>query len=93
MLDAIDYAHKLMAPFFEMQIEIQKEIGKKKWEVIRKPVNAELVERVSAAACSRYRSAFAINDKLERAKARGDIATEVLAQLNPQRRFSPWRGN
>jgi polyribonucleotide nucleotidyltransferase len=83
MLDAIDHAHRLMQPFFDMQIDIQKEIGKKKWEVVAKEINKELVEKVAAAGKAKVRAAFDINDKLVRGKAMSDINSSILTALNP----------
>ena len=50
VLEAIDFAHESMKPIFEMQLEIQKEIGKAKRDVVSPEINAELGKKCKLKA-------------------------------------------
>lgn len=84
MLDAINYAHKAMAPFFEMQIEVAKEIGKAKWEVPEIKVDAALAEQVRSVVTAPLKSAFAIREKKARSKALSQVGKDACSELNPE---------
>src|SRR5262249_22163310 len=82
MLDAITKAHQMMKPLFDVQVEVQKLIGKPKRQIAPKAFDKALYEQVAAAAKGPISQAFAINDKIERYKALKVAAKQVVAQLN-----------
>lgn len=84
MLEAIEFAHKTMAPFFEMQKEIQAEIGKPKWEIASKEIDSSLVKKVRDFCQDKVQSAITIADKQERGKALKAIGRELKEALNPE---------
>lgn len=83
MLDAITTAHNWMKPLFDVQLEVQKLIGKPKRPVIKKTFEPELYERVLAAAQGPIAAAFAVADKTERNKALKAAAKKIVADVNP----------
>ena len=85
MMDAIDFAHKSMEPFFEMQKEIQKEIGKPKREVVKKEIDAAALESVKKFAYDKMVSLFAIKEKTERSMAFHKFGKQVHEELNPEK--------
>ena len=83
MLEAIEFAHDTMKPLFEMQIELQKEIGKPKWDVPVKEPNHELEAQVRDVAHPLLKDAFAVKNKAERSKALSAAGKQVVSELNP----------
>ena len=83
MLDAIEHAHDAMKPLFDMQIEVQKEIGKPKWDIEPKPENTELLTKVKDVAQPLLKEFFAISNKQARNEALSKGKDDVVAQLNP----------
>jgi polyribonucleotide nucleotidyltransferase len=83
VLQAIDFAHKSMAPYFAMQREIQKEIGKKKWElesvVEDKTLRADLEKYLQEP----LKESCAVADKQERQKSWSLLVRDVLDNFNP----------
>ncbi len=82
MVDAINFAHKKMEPLFKMQLEIQKEIGVPKRELVTKNVDTDLVGKVAAMAAGPLKTALEIKDKLERAVAVKQISKDLQEKLN-----------
>ena len=82
MLEAIEFAHEAMKPLFEMQKDIQKEIGKPKWEVITKEHDQTLVDSVKEVTGPILSEAFAITDKKKRNTFLSEGQKSLLAQLN-----------
>jgi polyribonucleotide nucleotidyltransferase len=82
MLDAIDYAHKSMQPFIQMQKEVQAEIGKTKREVSPHEINPEIISGVA-----KYKpevvAAFSVKDKIERYAVLKAISKKAHTELNP----------
>ena len=83
MLDAIEHAHDAMKPLFDMQIEVQKEIGKPKWDLTPKTENSELLSRVKEVAEPLLKEFFAISNKQARNEALSKGKTDVVERLNP----------
>jgi polyribonucleotide nucleotidyltransferase len=83
MLNAITYAHEQMRPLFDMQLEVQREIGLPKRTVEVKELDANVVREVEAAASGLIREAFAIGEKNARSKALKVAGKKVVEQLNP----------
>ena len=81
MLDAIDFAHKTMQPLFEMQKEIQKEIGKEKWSVAEKFSDDELISTIESSYGDRIKAAFDIPQKAVRTEALRSLKKDVMNEL------------
>ncbi|MEZ4741280.1 MAG: polyribonucleotide nucleotidyltransferase [Bdellovibrionota bacterium] len=84
MLDAIDHAHDLMKPLFEMQLEIRELIGKKKWDVTPKEMDSSVIDTVTNAAKDRILKAFSVKEKIERGKTLSELAANIISELNPE---------
>ena len=82
MLDAIGYAHELMKPLFDIQLEIQREIGKPKRALTTEQVDQELYAQVDKEARTDLLNAFAILDKLERNRAIKRLKKSLIARFN-----------
>lgn len=83
MLEAIETAHDMMKPLFEMQLEVQKEIGKPKRSVEMKPADESLIEKIAAEAKGQILDAFQIKEKGDRSRALKAISGSLQASLNP----------
>ncbi len=82
MIDAITFAHKSMKPLHDLQVEIQKEIGKKKKDLII-DANAEgLYLKAAGVAKDLVRDALVIKEKQVRQKAFRDIKAKLAQELN-----------
>ncbi len=84
MLEAINYAHKLMQPIFDMQLDIQKEIGKTKFPVIATGPSEDLIKSITGDFKDAVTKAFGIKDKKERYSALKEISTQIKEKLNPE---------
>jgi polyribonucleotide nucleotidyltransferase len=82
MLEAITHGHKIMAPLFKFQQEIQKEIGKKKRTLSTENPANDLYEQISSSTKARVRDAFATTSKQERNAALSSIEKELEAEFN-----------
>ena len=80
MLEAINFAHESMKPIFELQLEIQKEIGQPKREVVSPELNVELWEKVQAEGKGLVLEAITIKDKQHRSKAT-KVAKKKLVEI------------
>lgn len=82
MLDAIEFAHKAMQPFFDFQIAIQKEIGKEKWLL---PENnyyeTELAQQIKQAGTLQLKEAFSISEKQKRGQALKEVCDGLEARF------------
>ena len=85
MLDAIDHGHKLMKPLFDLQKEMQAEIGKPKRALAARNDDSSLFNQISEIAKDRVITAFDIKDKIERSRALGVIKSDLSDQLNPEK--------
>ena len=83
MLDAITHAHKLMEPVFQMQIEVQKEIGRQKRTVTPPSYDPELQRKVYDMATPLVDKAFTIASKHDRKTAISSLTKDVLQVCNP----------
>jgi len=84
MLDAINFAHKTMEPIFELQLEVQRAIGKEKRQVPVNQLHESLMGPVKAALGTDVAKAFQIRTKQERRKALSDATKKAIATLNPE---------
>jgi polyribonucleotide nucleotidyltransferase len=83
MLDAITHAHKLMEPIFNMQIALQKEIGKQKRPTPGPTWDMGLYKTVTDMATPLVKKAFSITGKAERKNAMSAITKDVITSANP----------
>jgi polyribonucleotide nucleotidyltransferase len=83
MLDAITHAHKLMEPVFQMQLAIQKEIGKPKRTVNPPAWDKDLLAKVNDMATPLVNKAFSIASKVDRKNALSTVTKDVLTAVNP----------
>ncbi|MCB9228071.1 MAG: polyribonucleotide nucleotidyltransferase [Deltaproteobacteria bacterium] len=84
MLAAIEFAHETMKPLFDMQLEIQKEIGKPKWTVQETEISQEIRSQVRELGEPLLKKAFAVSDKMLRGKALKDAGKSLMKELNPE---------
>ena len=82
MLDAIGYAHNLMKPLFDMQLEVQREIGKTKRALVPEVMNQELFAQLDREVKTELLNAFAISDKLQRNRTIKNLKKTVVAKFN-----------
>lgn len=82
MIDAIDHAHTAMKPLFDMQLEVQKEIGKKKWDFEEKSCDEDLVQSIEASYLERIKTTFAIPQKVLRSNEFHKLGKEIVQDLN-----------
>ncbi len=83
MIEAISFAHNAMKPLFEMQLQIQKEIGKTKKELVSDEGADELYRKASGVAKGLVRDALVIKEKQSRQKAIREIKARLAEELNP----------
>lgn len=81
VLAAIQFAHKEMQPLFDMQDELVKLCGKKKWEVAEKEADTDLVKKVRDIAAPKIKKALGIKAKLDRYAAMDNLAEETIKAL------------
>ena len=84
MLGAIDWAHGLMEPLFNLQKEVQREIGRTKRSLETKTWDQGIINQVNETATSRVAEAFKVNDKIARGQALKKVGKEVSASLNSE---------
>ena len=84
MIEAIDFAHNAMKPIFEMQLEIQKEIGKAKFETTQETLDSDLWNRVQEFAKPLLTDAFGVRDKIQRNQALKKIESQLLVDLKDE---------
>lgn len=83
MIDAIEYAHQMMKPLFDLQLEIQKEIGKPKRELPEVESNQDVYDQVKGHAEQALLDALAVREKQARGRAIKKLKKLVVAELNP----------
>lgn len=83
MLAAINHAHDLMKPLFDMQYDIQKEIGKQKIDVIETSYHEDTLVKVNELGRPKIVQALQVNDKIERYKTLALVKKELKAEINP----------
>ena len=81
MIEAIEYAHNLMKPIFAAQLEIQKEIGKPKRELVVEASESSVYGEVAEAASSMVREAITVKDKKARGKALKEAKKKTVELL------------
>jgi len=84
VLEAIFFAHAGIQPLLDLQLQLQKELGKIKREVIAPAVNVPLKEKVEAAAAAGMEEVVNIADKMDRSSRYSRLKAEVLALIDPE---------
>jgi polyribonucleotide nucleotidyltransferase len=84
MLDAITKSHEMMKPLFDVQLDIQRAIGKKKREMVAKPLDEALFDKVRQTAKAKLSAAFAVSEKHERNKAVKTAKKETVKEVLPE---------
>ncbi|WP_319586910.1 polyribonucleotide nucleotidyltransferase [uncultured Desulfobulbus sp.] len=84
VLEAIFFAHAGIQPLIDLQLQLQKEVGKAKREVVAPTVNVPLKEKVEAAAIAGMEEVVNIADKMDRSSRYSRLKAEVLAQIDPE---------
>lgn len=82
VLDAIFFAHTAIQPLIDVQLELQRQAGKEKRQVIAPEVNVLLQEKVEAAAAAGMEEVVVIADKMARSDRYSRLKEEVLAQID-----------
>src|SRR5690606_36664715 len=85
MIEAINYAHKMMEPFFAMQLEAQKEFGKPKRSYSTPQLDQALLEKIKSACYTTLGESFAIKNKKERGQALSALKRKIAGDFNPYR--------
>lgn len=84
MIDAITFAHDSMKPIFEMQEQVQKEIGVPKRDLVVEQTDQSLWDKVQSAGKAPTLDAFAVKDKQMRGKALKAVGKKLKQELNPE---------
>ncbi len=84
MLEAIEYGHKAMAPLFELQLEIAKELGKPKMPLIDNS-DKELSAKVFDFARSQVKNAYSLREKIARNAELLKVKQDINLEFNPNK--------
>jgi len=82
MIDAIFYGQEAIQPMLEMQEEMKREAGKPKRIVAPRPVDEEMLTKVSEIAAPLLGDVITTADKLLRQKKSKDVCNSVLDALS-----------
>ena len=83
MIAAISWAHELMKPLFELQLEVQKQIGKPKRELKLSSPGDEVYPQVFELGKTLVKEALSVKEKQARSKALKSLKDKILGDLNP----------
>lgn len=84
MLEAIRFAHNEAKKLIVLQEELRKKAGKKKNDVIRAEVPAEVKNKIWSVMKAEYASTFTLPSKEEREARAHEIYKKILAQFDPK---------
>ncbi len=84
VLEAIFFAHAGIQPLIDLQLQLQKEVGKSKRQVIPPQVNEALRARVMEVAAAGMEEVVTTADKMARSERYDLLKDEVLAQIDPE---------
>ena len=84
VLEAIFFAHAGIQPLIDLQLQLQKEVGKSKRQVIPPQVNEALRARVMEVAAAGMEEVVTTADKMARTERYDLLKDEVLAQIDPE---------
>jgi len=77
MLEAILFAHEKMQPLIKMQEELIESVGKKKFEVISKEINPELIDRIKGLIYPKISEIIRIPEKTSRYKEKKELFDSI----------------
>ncbi len=77
MLGAVVFGHEQFAPVIELIKELDKEVGKPKWELVSHKENSDVIEKVKQMAEEPIKEAYQIQDKQSRSTKIGEIKDMV----------------
>ena len=83
VLGAIFFAHAGIQPLIDMQLQLQRDVGKAKREVLPPQVNEGLRAKVIEAAAAGMAEVVTTADKMARSERYDQLKAEVLAQIDP----------
>ncbi len=83
LVDALLFAHAEMQPAIDVQLTLQKEAGKQKWDDPVLPDFSELRKKVEKAVGDRLLKAVTIPTKQERYAALDELKAAIVAELVP----------
>ncbi len=83
VLEAIFFAHAGIQPLIDMQLQLQRDVGKAKREVLPPQVNEGLRAKVIEAAAAGMAEVVTTADKMARSERYDQLKAEVLAQIDP----------
>ncbi len=78
---ALDVAHQALQPCIDLQLHLQRIMGKAKMSIVAPPRDIDLEHQVHALADQRLRAALAIEGKLERQEAMHTLQQDVIQAL------------
>ena len=84
VLEAIFFAHAGIQPLIDMQLQLQKEVGKTKRQVIAPQVNEALRAKVVEVAAAGMEEVVTTADKMARSERYDLLKDEVLAQIDAE---------
>ncbi|HPW45803.1 MAG TPA: polyribonucleotide nucleotidyltransferase [bacterium] len=83
LVDALLFAHAEMQPAIDVQLDLQKEVGKQKWEDPVLPDLSDIRKKLEAALSDRLLKAVTIPTKQERYAALDELKAAIVAELVP----------
>ncbi len=84
MISAISWAHDLMKPLFDLQMEVQREIGKPKRQLDNTTAADEYFPQVFELGKNLVKEALSVKEKQARSKALKSLKEKILGDLNPE---------
>ena len=84
MMNALEFGHERIKKLIDLQVQLKERINKEKATVVKKEIDAALVERVNSIACPKLEQAMEITGKQERTNAVSQIKTDLEAEINPE---------
>lgn len=84
VLEALFFAHKEMQPIIDLQIELQKEVGKQKVEFKPREFDASLVKKIETTLLPQIDSATQVKEKLARRDALKQVKENLHSELVPE---------
>lgn len=81
MLEAINFAHESMRPIFDMQVEVQKEIGQPKRELPTTPSNSDSLSELESHLGGQLVDALTVKEKKARGRALKALKKKVVSEL------------
>ncbi len=81
MLEALDFGRDAVQAVIDLQLELRKQIGKARREVVAPELNSDVFGAVEKDARKKLEKVLTIADKLERYAATDELKSEVIEKL------------